>query len=148
MFNGSSAIVAGFLYPLPPSTITLDIVYKKSSPLPESAISACLSGAIAESEKQAPQSSLVEVFRYSPPTGEDIEFGIVGGIYVNELTWDDVGVVLRGLERFYAEKANFVGLTIYIEDERRVAVGDASISLKDRRKAAGPTAGSSKDTSL
>ncbi|KAL8855840.1 MAG: hypothetical protein Q9178_007524 [Gyalolechia marmorata] len=111
-------------YPIPSSTITLDIVLDESKPLRPSSVNACLSGAITIA-RQHPQSSLVErVFKYTALEPLDIQVGIVGGVLVNELTWGDVVVVLEGLERFYEESGKWVAGIWFLRDEKRGALGD------------------------
>lgn len=44
-----------------------------------------------------------------------LEFGITGGVYSNELRYQDVLTVLNGLERFFNERRRYVALKpIYI----------------------------------
>lgn len=54
---------------------------------------------------------------------------------MNELTWGDVVAVLQGLQKFYAEKRRSVGLFVYLQDERRGALGDAYVEPADERAA-------------
>ncbi|KAI4124143.1 MAG: hypothetical protein LQ338_004964 [Usnochroma carphineum] len=111
-------------YPIPSSTITIDIILNESRPLLPSTVNTCLSGAITEARNH-PQSSLVEgIFKYAAPAPSEIEVGIIGGIFVNELTWGDVVVVLRGLEKFYEERGKWVAVIWYLKDEGRGALGD------------------------
>ena len=91
-------------YPIPSSTITLDIYLNEAKPIGSSNVNACLSGALAEARRQS-QSSLVEgLFRYSAPPPADLRFAIIGTIFVNELTWPDIVTILQGLQSFYAER--------------------------------------------
>lgn len=121
------------LYAIPSSTITLDILLNNLKPLSSSSVYDCLSGALDEARKQT-QSSLVEgVFRYytSPPV--HAEFHIVGGIFVNDLTWSDVVTVLQGLQKFYVEKGSYASVLVYLEDEQTETLGNASVVPGEER---------------
>lgn len=133
------------LYPIPTSTISLDIILNESKPLVPSAVTATLEGAMAEARKH-PRSDLVEgVFRYPPAAaaalddtekgrereghtggGEEAEFGIVGGLYSQELTWGDAVVVLQGLRRFCEGEQGgcWVAVIFYMQDGERGVLGD------------------------
>lgn len=125
------ATCENFAYTLPSSTLTLDIRLDDRKPIGSSSVSACLSGAREEARKQTPSSLVDGPFRYSAPAPAHSQFGIVGGVYVNELTWGDVVVVVQGLQEFYAEKRRYVGLIVYLQDERRGALGDAYVKPED-----------------
>ena len=128
------------VYPIPSSTITLDIILNESIAIAASTLNATLSGAIIEACKQ-PQSEIIEgVVSYSVPGTQQeqtakVKFGISGGIFAPELCWSDIVTVLRGLQRFYEEKGNWVAVIFFLEDEERGALGQGS--LKPRHEVEG-----------
>lgn len=114
-------------YRVPSSTITLELILNEAQPVSSSVLDACLSGALAEARRQS-QSSLVEgVFEYSTSSPGGLNFGIIGGLHFNELTWSDVVVIIQGLQSFYAERRQYVAMLIFLEDEQRGALGSASL---------------------
>lgn len=126
-----SAARERFHYPIPSSTISLDVILNEARPLAEASINACLSDAIDEARKHIPSELVQGVFKHSVPASVQVEFGIVGGLYLNELTWEDVVVVLQGLQRFYQERRSWVALIFYMEDQRRGAMGDGSLRFNE-----------------
>ena len=116
---------------IPDSTITLEIVLNEARLLNSSDIDACISGAITEAKKPA-HSSLVEgVFNYTSPTPAQLGFAITGGMFANEFTWSDVVTSLQGLQSFYAERKEYVKVLMYLEDQRRGALGQASVKTAE-----------------
>lgn len=133
------------LYPIPTSSISLDIILNESKPLAPAAVTAALEGAMAEARKH-PRSDVVEgVFRYPLPAaaaldgtdkgrerggqtggGEEVELGITGGIFSQDLTWGNVLVVLQGLRRFCeAEQGGcWVAVIFWMQDGERRVLGD------------------------
>ena len=124
-------------YELPSSTLALNIILNEHKVIDPSVASACLSSALKEARTQT-QSSLVEgPFRHSaaPPNSEG-QFGVVGGIYANKLTWGDVVAILQGLQACLTERECFMAMIIYLKDDKRGALGDAYIEpgpLDDER---------------
>ena len=47
---------------------------------------------------------------------------------MNELVWSDVVSVLQGLQSFFKDRGQYVALLIYLQDEKRGALGDASLA--------------------
>ena len=98
-------------------------------------MSACLSGALEEARKNTQSSILDEPFRYRAAPPARSLFGIVGGIFVNELTWGDVVAVLQGLQSFCVENESYFDLLIFLDDERRGALGSASVKASEETEA-------------
>ena len=130
--TASSARREKIVYPIPSSTITLDIILNESIAIAASTINATLSGAIIEACKQ-PQSEIIEgVVNYSVPGIQQeqtakAKFGITGGIFAPELSWGDIVTVLQGLQRFYEEKGSWVAVMFYTQDEERGPLGDGHL---------------------
>ena len=58
-----------------------------------------------------------------------MQFGIAGGMFCNELTWADVVVVLEGLRRYFAERRQYVAVVVFLSDEVRGPLGEASVDV-------------------
>lgn len=111
---------------------------------------------MAEARKK-PQSDLVEgVFCYPPPSAapaaaapddmeqereqegqtgggeKEAEFGIVGALFTQELTWRDVVVVLQGLQAFCegGKGRYWVEALLFLQDEERGVLGSGSLRTR------------------
>ena len=122
-------------YALPSSTLTLDIHLSEQKPINPPCVSACLSGALEEARKNTQSSILDEPFRYRAATPAHSLFGIVGGIFVSELTWGDVVAVLQGLQSFCVENESYFDLLIFLNDELRGALGSAYVKASEETEA-------------
>ncbi|MCJ1470886.1 hypothetical protein MMC07_009534 [Pseudocyphellaria aurata] len=131
------------LHPIPNSAISLDIILNESKPLAPSVITTTLSRAMAEARKNPPSGFVEGVFRFPHEqeqgeqtegrAGDDgAEFGIVGGLFTQELTWGDVVTVLQGLEGFYEGESGgcWVAMIFYMQDEARGSLGSGSLQAR------------------
>lgn len=120
--------------------MALNIILNESFPLPQTSITTLLSGAADYARKQTP-SALEEKFTFPLGTEnsapEQIELGMIGGIFVDELTWADVVVVVQGLQRFYEESGKRFALIFYLGDERHGSLGDGYLELTKGEGAGG-----------
>lgn len=127
------------IYPIPSSTLTLDVILNVSRPLSPASVLTCIAGAVAQAHTHPPSSLVEGVCRHCSPETEPVaELGIVGTVIVNQLTWGDVIVVLRGLEEFLkrgeGEEGRWMACLWYLMDKRRGALGDGYLEptgLKD-----------------
>ena len=122
-------------YALPSSTLTLDIHLSEQKPINPSCVSACLSAALEEARKNTQSSIIDQPFRYRAAPPAYSLFGIVGAIFVNDLTWGDVVAVLQALQGFCAEHESYCDLLIFLEDERRGALGSAYVKASEETEA-------------
>ena len=116
-------------YPLPSTTITLKIIPNETKPIDSQLIYACLSSALAEASEHDQASVVENVFRKASPAEKGVQFGITGGLFCNELTWSDAVLALEGLRQFFGERRQYVSIVVYLSDETRVALGEASVDL-------------------
>ena len=54
---------------------------------------------------------------------------------MNELTWGDVVAVLLGLQGFCKENESYFDLLIFLDDERRGALGSAYVKASEETEA-------------
>ena len=138
-FNMSSTTAPerkNIIYPIPGSTLILDIILNESKTLPTSIITALLDD-VKQKASENPQSDTVEgAFRRTTPDAEAVEgkraeFGVRGGPIVNELTWHDVSTIAEGLKGWYEKEQQWVSLIFYLDDEKRGALGDGYLEPVD-----------------
>lgn len=93
---------------IPNTPLNLHITLDPSASIPQADVAACIQGASRIALSQQSRTALLEeVFRYQAPEGQ-ARFGIVGGIFVQELTWADVDTVLNGLTLYFSQTRSYV----------------------------------------
>ncbi|KAL9039874.1 MAG: hypothetical protein Q9214_004701, partial [Letrouitia sp. 1 TL-2023] len=108
-------------YPASP-TLMLEIHLDETEHLQPSHVHAVISGALREARRRNRDALVAGTFRHSVA---HLGFGITGGVFSNELRYQDVLTVLNGLERFYNERRRYLALpTIYIN---RVAIWEKPV---------------------
>ena len=113
-------------YPIPSSTIRLEIALRESQVVERQDVNACLSGAVDQARKEDQTSLLEGAWRYYSPLPPHLGFCITGTLWGNSLTWSDVVAVLQALQTFYAGRSEIVTLRIDLTDEKRGILGDAT----------------------
>ncbi|KAL9612488.1 MAG: hypothetical protein Q9167_002919 [Letrouitia subvulpina] len=104
------------------STLILEIHIDESIGLDPSLVHTVLSGTIHEARRHNRDALVAGTFRHSVAR---LGFGVTGGVFSNELRYQDVLTVLYGLERFFNERRRYLALpTIYINRVEK-PVGDA-----------------------
>ena len=93
--DGASHPRRDYRYVIPASNLTLNIVLDFRQPLAPATILNVLDGAHNKSINMTRSDLVEEVFRWTTPQQEErhdpvASFGISGGIFANDLTWNDV----------------------------------------------------------
>ncbi|KAI4158292.1 MAG: hypothetical protein LQ342_007589 [Letrouitia transgressa] len=98
-------------YPASP-TLMLEIHLDVTEHLQPSLVHTVISGALRDARRRNRDALVAGTFRHSAAY---LGFGITGGVFSNELRYEDVLTVLNGLERFFNERRRYLVLpTIYI----------------------------------
>ena len=117
------------IYPIPASTLALDVVFYGSVYLDPADVAACLRGALEHARNQSQSPFVNGIFRYSDSKISHLSCNVSGGVYEDDLPWSDVVVILEGMRKFFADKEHCVESQIYVDDGQRGALGAAGLHL-------------------
>ena len=131
----SALTEADLKFPIPFTTLTLDIYLDEKKIIPQEALGALLDVALNRASTPSPTRLVEDIFRVTSFDG--VQFAIAGDDLINKLLYGDVINVIKGLQIYYkgigaAENCAMAGL---VRDTKRGPIGhfriDASSPKND-----------------
>ena len=128
---------ADLKFPVPFTTLTLDIYLDEEKIIPQEALNTLLDVALGRASTPSPTRLVENIFRVTSLNG--VQFAITGDDLINKLLYRDVTNVIKGLQIYYksigaAENCAMAGL---VRDTIRGPIGhfrvDASSSRNEER---------------